>query len=100
MEIKFHEKHWHGQMPALEVTDATKEFHTFLCGFMYENRMKHPDYQAKSEAHPFFQGGIDYESSGGWILIEYWSNVVKAKECFDYIMERWNEECQVLGDKK
>ena len=90
MEIQFVEKHYHGRMPAIEVTKASKEFHEFISDIMYANRMDDPDYIAKAQANPFFQGGHDFKGSEGWILIECWSSIGKAEEFYQYVMAKWD----------
>lgn len=85
----FHEKHHHGDMPAFEVFNATKQMHQIISSIIHANFIDDPDYIAKSKSRPFFQGGYDFDRSGGWIFIEMWTKDVEAaREFYDYVKSK------------
>ncbi|MCK9338295.1 MAG: hypothetical protein M0P43_10725 [Arcobacteraceae bacterium] len=94
MEITIYDKHWHGNMPAVEVLGVTKEFHEFISSIICSNRTKDPWYIRKNElkVNPFFQGGYVYNEGDKWIFIEFWTKEVSnVKQFFGEVLKAWYE---------
>ena len=94
MEITIYDKHWHGNMPAVEVLDVTKEFHEFISSIICSNRTKDPWYIRKNElkVNPFFQGGYVYNEGDKWIFLEFWTKEVSnVRQFFEEVLKAWYE---------
>jgi hypothetical protein len=73
-----------GSLPRLEITDASKELHHYVCGIVNDNYMDSKIYHLTREAGIFFQGGYN-DPEGGWILLEFWKDPNKALEIVEMI---------------
>lgn len=71
------------KLPKLEIINATEKEHSFLKRLIMCNFTDSLEYRLSSAAKPFFQGGIDYNISNGWILIEFWGN--EKDRIFEFI---------------
>ena len=73
-------------LPRLELIDATKEEHAFLKQLVLNNLTASEEYRISRNAGAFFQGGIDYNQSNKWVLIEFWgSNIDKIFDFIKYV---------------
>lgn len=95
MIINFHECHYHGFMPAVEVENASKEFHDFIMKTVFSNSMNDSWYILKNnlKVNPFFQGGCIFERAEGWMLIEFWTKDVESVYIFfTKLISSWEEQ--------
>ena len=95
-KFTFYEKHFHGNMPALEGY-VTEDFHKFIYQIITTNYINDPWYERKIGINPFFQGGSQYNlSDNGWIFIEFWTKNIKAAQ--QYCDDIWKEYHKQLDD--
>ena len=94
MEITLSKCHYHGHMPGLEVTGATKEFHEFIMDKVFTNRINDPWYVRRHElkVNPFFQGGSVFSPINAWLFIEFWTkDFANVFNFVDELMQAWTK---------
>lgn len=74
--------------PAIEIHDASKKLHSFLCSVVSNNWIDDEEYKVSKGSGAFIQGGSHLEE--GWILIEFWRP--EGVQAFvDFITKKWEE---------